>query len=572
MTVILFILIVGLLLFVGFLSSKKGNSISVSNSVKSSVDVIKDSMDKKLSDVFWGYYLSGIDVTQELREEYKFNLSKLNDLKNNIEDFCKIERQVQGIYNQYFELYYSKNWYQCDIKEFGIENIDYIFGSNVLSCLSPFQKKVQDEFTRCNFKLYGQSLRLISTDRFHLLMNDRGFIYVDLEDPFQNDKIYKCTLTIPVEYLDHMEIDYSNTKFELILNTNYFRRVFQRLYDVSEFEKLVVKMVNFNNLNFSKKLNLESFLYQVIKENVKIPLDDLIKLMIETKTISLNEYLINVELGRVEFDIDVFLDIIFNKQYLGSFHSKRKNKLKITKTSLGLLSIEEFINYYKSGFIVKEVLYENFELSGFLNNIRIKKLHNSDFYRKCFDYHVLKDNEKEEIPYLKTILSERFFYDVDKKDRFLKRELFKNRDNFDLVGLIESNIRKVENIIRIEKGYKIVGTFTNENILYQKLQEYFSDYKVISQGRPKWLGKQSLDVFFPEFNIGVEYQGEQHYRPIDYFGGIEKFEIQQKLDNKKRELCGLNSCTLIEVREGYEFDSLVNTIESVMSSKQLFEG
>ncbi len=568
MTLFLSIIIIGLILIVGFLSSKKGNSIFITNSVKSSVDLIKDSMDTKLSDEFWGYYMYGMDVTQEMRKEYKFNLSKLDDLKKNIEEFNKIESQVQNVYNQYFEPYFSTNWTQCDIKEFGIENINYIFGSNVMSCLSPFQKKVQDEFSRCNLKLYGQPLRLISTDRFHLLINDWGFIYVDLEDPFQNDKIYRCTLTIPVEYLDHLEIDYSNTKFELILNTKYFRRVFERLNDVCEFEKLVVKMVNFNNMSFSKKINLESFQYQVIKENVKISLDDLIKLMIETKTISLNEYLINVELGRLEFDVEVFLDIIFNKQYLGSFHSKRKNKLKITKTSLGLLSIEELINYYKSGFKEKDDLYENFELSSFLKNIRIKKLHNLEFYKKCFDYHVLRDNENEEIPYLKTILSHRFFYDVNEKERFLKRELFRNLDDFDLVGLIESNIRKVENIIRIEKGYKIVGTFTNENILFQKLQKYFSDYKVVSQGRPKWLGKQSLDVFFPDFNIGVEYQGEQHYRPIDYFGGIEKFEIQQRLDNKKRELCGLNSCTLFEVREGYDFNGLVNTIESVITSKQ----
>jgi hypothetical protein len=164
MTLFLFLIIIGLILIVGFLTSNTRNSILVSNSVKSSVDLIEDSMNTRLSDEFWGYYMSGIDVTQEMRKEYKFNLSKLNELKKNIEDFNKIESQVQNTYNQYFEPYFSTNWYQCDIKEFGIENIDYIFGSNVISRLSPFQKKVQDEFSRCNFKLYGQPLRLISTD------------------------------------------------------------------------------------------------------------------------------------------------------------------------------------------------------------------------------------------------------------------------------------------------------------------------------------------------------------------------------------------------------------------------
>ena len=81
MTLFLSIIIIGLILIVGFLSSNKGNSIFITNSVKSSVDLIKDSMDTKLSDEFWGYYMYDVDVTQEMRKEYKFNLSKLNDLK-----------------------------------------------------------------------------------------------------------------------------------------------------------------------------------------------------------------------------------------------------------------------------------------------------------------------------------------------------------------------------------------------------------------------------------------------------------------------------------------------------------
>ena len=38
---------------------------------------------------------------------------------------------------------------------------------------------------------------------------------------------------------------------------------------------------------------------------------------------------------------------------------------------------------------------------------------------------------------------------------------------------------------------------------------------------------------FPK--IAIEIDGEQHYRPVDYFGGESKFERLQFLDNIKNE-------------------------------------
>lgn len=44
----------------------------------------------------------------------------------------------------------------------------------------------------------------------------------------------------------------------------------------------------------------------------------------------------------------------------------------------------------------------------------------------------------------------------------------------------------------------------------------------------------------------IEFQGRQHYEPIDYFGGQEKFEKQKRYDEKKRDYCKKNHLTLIE--------------------------
>lgn len=37
----------------------------------------------------------------------------------------------------------------------------------------------------------------------------------------------------------------------------------------------------------------------------------------------------------------------------------------------------------------------------------------------------------------------------------------------------------------------------------------------------------------PSQNVLIEYQGRQHYEPVDHFGGEDKFTTQQKHDKMK---------------------------------------
>jgi hypothetical protein len=126
--------------------------------------------------------------------------------------------------------------------------------------------------------------------------------------------------------------------------------------------------------------------------------------------------------------------------------------------------------------------------------------------------------------------------------------------------IIQKLIRKAENEIRTEKGFTAVGTLVNEFILYSKLKDHFSSYNVMSQYRPKWLGRQSIDIYVEELKIGVEYQGDQHMRPVEFFGGFEAFEKTKQRDQKKWELCRRNGCRLIYVYPGYTFEEVVKQI------------
>lgn len=43
----------------------------------------------------------------------------------------------------------------------------------------------------------------------------------------------------------------------------------------------------------------------------------------------------------------------------------------------------------------------------------------------------------------------------------------------------------------------------------------------------------------------IEYQGEQHFYPVEFFGGVEQFSLQQDYDARKREYCQNNGIPLV---------------------------
>ena len=69
-----------------------------------------------------------------------------------------------------------------------------------------------------------------------------------------------------------------------------------------------------------------------------------------------------------------------------------------------------------------------------------------------------------------------------------------------------------------------------------------------------------FDIYLDEYNVLIEYQGEQHYNPIRYSSEtqeevIKKFKYTQNHDNIKRQYCINNNIPLIEIPY-WEFDDL----------------
>jgi hypothetical protein len=74
--------------------------------------------------------------------------------------------------------------------------------------------------------------------------------------------------------------------------------------------------------------------------------------------------------------------------------------------------------------------------------------------------------------------------------------------------------------------------------------KWFADFKQITQASPEWLKPQRLDLFIPDLKLAIEYQGEQHFIPVELFGGEEGFQLRQESDERKKKLCEANGINL----------------------------
>lgn len=66
-----------------------------------------------------------------------------------------------------------------------------------------------------------------------------------------------------------------------------------------------------------------------------------------------------------------------------------------------------------------------------------------------------------------------------------------------------------------------------------------------------------FDFYLPDRNIIIEYDGKQHFEPIEWFGGIAKFEDLQRKDLIKNHYCSQNNIGLIRIRYDEDVDSIL---------------
>ena len=67
-----------------------------------------------------------------------------------------------------------------------------------------------------------------------------------------------------------------------------------------------------------------------------------------------------------------------------------------------------------------------------------------------------------------------------------------------------------------------------------------------------------FDFYLPEYNVCIEYDGEQHYRPVDHFGGENGFMQRKSNDSIKTSYCNLNNIQLLRIRYDQDVETELN--------------
>lgn len=109
---------------------------------------------------------------------------------------------------------------------------------------------------------------------------------------------------------------------------------------------------------------------------------------------------------------------------------------------------------------------------------------------------------------------------------------------------------------KVSSNEMLIGEYLSKNkILFQR-EKTFNDCKGAGNK------KLRFDFYLPQYNLCIEYDGEQHYRPIKYFGGIEKYNTLKLNDNIKNKYCADHNIALLRLPFTFSKEQIIATINS----------
>lgn len=95
---------------------------------------------------------------------------------------------------------------------------------------------------------------------------------------------------------------------------------------------------------------------------------------------------------------------------------------------------------------------------------------------------------------------------------------------------------------------QIAFLLTENNIPFER-EKRFKDLRYKNPLR--------FDFYLPELNLAIEYNGEQHYKAIEYYGGEENLHATQLRDEIKKQYCMDNNIDYLVIRFDEDIESVL---------------
>ena len=84
----------------------------------------------------------------------------------------------------------------------------------------------------------------------------------------------------------------------------------------------------------------------------------------------------------------------------------------------------------------------------------------------------------------------------------------------------------------------------------------------------KYLGAKRFDFFIPSLNIAIEYDGQQHYDAVEFWGGEETLKRTQESDALKNDFCEYMGIDLLRIPY-WEFDNIDEIVTNFIDTVKL---
>jgi len=105
------------------------------------------------------------------------------------------------------------------------------------------------------------------------------------------------------------------------------------------------------------------------------------------------------------------------------------------------------------------------------------------------------------------------------------------------------------------KGEKKIRNYLKENNIEFKEQKRFKECRNIKP--------LPFDFYLPNYNICIEFQGNQHFKEVEYWGGREAFKKRRFLDSIKKSYCINNNIKLLEISYK-DFNNIETIIKGIL--------
>jgi hypothetical protein len=108
------------------------------------------------------------------------------------------------------------------------------------------------------------------------------------------------------------------------------------------------------------------------------------------------------------------------------------------------------------------------------------------------------------------------------------------------------------------KGEESIEMFLKEKNISYTTQKTFSECR-----NPNTNSVLKFDFYLPHINLCIEFDGELHYKPVEFFGGQESFEKTQFLDGIKNDFCFKNNINLLRISY-MQFNDINKILENIV--------